>query len=175
MEDWKPVVGYEGRYEVSSLGRVRSLDRKTAHKAYTAYREGKMLCQSPDKDGYMLLRMCKGRCIIKRVHRLVAQAFIPNPENKPCINHIDNNPSNNNVENLEWVTYKENAAHRDKQGRNGADKRSRPVTQLTICGKKIADYNSIKEAMVTTKIKTIGDALKGRQHTAGGYKWEYKN
>jgi len=174
MEIWKSVIGYEGRYEVSNLGRVRSLNRKTAHKNFVAYRKGKVMSQSLDKDGYLLLRLCNGRCLMKKVHRLVAMAFIPNPKNKPCINHIDNNPSNNHVNNLEWVTYKENSIYRDKQGRNGSWRRYRPVIQFTVDNKKIAEYKSIKSAVHETGIVTISDALKGRQHTAGGYIWEYK-
>jgi hypothetical protein len=107
-EEWKPVSGYEGLYEVSNFGRVRSL------------KTGIMLRLNNRGLEYRSVLLCKKDLANKslRVHRLVAQAFIPNPENKPCVNHIDNNPNNNRVSNLEWVTPKENYQHSQMQGRN---------------------------------------------------------
>lgn len=99
-EVWKPVHEYEGFYEVSNMGRVRSL------------RNNITLRPVLDSYGYSIVSLTvKGNHKCKKIHRLVAKAFIPNPEEKPCINHIDYNRSNNVVENLEWVTPKENTAH----------------------------------------------------------------
>ena len=101
-EVWKPIEGFDG-YQISNLGNVKS------------YRTGVELIMrlSKDDDGYMVVTLAcgKGRRKNMKVHRLVAMAFIPNPEEKPHINHIDYNRSNNHVENLEWVTPKENTAH----------------------------------------------------------------
>lgn len=111
-EVWRDVVGYEGLYQVSNLGRVKSLDRLingrcSGHK--TKFEE-RILKTFTNKKGYYRVGLVKNRKQIKYfVHRLVAIAFIPNPENKPYINHKDETPYNNNVNNLEWVTPKENS------------------------------------------------------------------
>ena len=106
-EIWKPVVGFEGLYEVSNLGRVKSL--------YDQFKRPRVLIrkESVKPEGYCYLDL-KGKQFY--VHRLVAMAFIENPQNKPFVNHKDSNPSNNHVDNLEWVTHAENAQHGYKHG-----------------------------------------------------------
>jgi hypothetical protein len=131
-EIWKPVVGFEGFYEVSDQGRVKSLDRryevfdKRSNKTYTVNMKGRILkpnctkaslypkCVLTKSDGY------KKDC---SVHRLVAEAFIPNPENKPAVNHKDHNKSNCSLGNLEWVTAKENTHAARKAGVLGTTSR----------------------------------------------------
>lgn len=110
-EIWIKIPNFENRYEVSNLGKVRSLDGR---------QKGKILKPINKGRGYRQICLYKTNTNRKlhRVHRLVAQAFIPNPENKPYINHIDNNPSNNCVSNLEWATPLENYNHSKKQNRN---------------------------------------------------------
>lgn len=116
IEIWKPVDGYEGAYEVSNLGRVRSVDRivntNNGHKEYSYLVKGKLLKMSYNckgESGYPVVSLCKdGVAKGHTVHRLVATAFIPNPNNLPVVNHIDCNPSNNAVANLEWCTQSEN-------------------------------------------------------------------
>lgn len=114
MEIWQPINGYEGLYEVSNHGRIKSF-----HK----YADGYILRQAKDKNSHtnykivMLVNKDKVRKVV-RVHRLVGEAFVPNPLNKPHINHLDNNGENNNSYNLEWCTSAENTEHATKQGRN---------------------------------------------------------
>jgi hypothetical protein len=112
-EIWKPVPGYEGCYEVSNLGNVRSLDRIIPWKNSTRRIKGKM-CSQPTEghNGYKTVRVCRN-WITKGwlTHRLVAEVFVPNPENKPVVNHKDGNKENNAAINLEWVTHSENAQH----------------------------------------------------------------
>lgn len=105
MEQWKDVVGYEGLYEVSNLGRVRSLDRKIKYKNSFKTVKGKYIQQRYEPYGHLMVRLCKdGKKKQYYVHRLVAQAFLPNPYNLPCINHKNEIPDDNRPENLEWCT-----------------------------------------------------------------------
>lgn len=105
-EIWKPVAGYEGVYEVSNFGNVKNV---------ATNKERKLLL---NKDGYVEIVLCKDNVRkAVRVHRLVAEAFVPNPDNKPEVNHKDFDKANNHPENLEWATRKENVNHSDARGR----------------------------------------------------------
>lgn len=108
-ERWLPIVGFEGHYEVSSHGRVKSIDKQPTDRVYT----GKVLIPSLDKQtGYLGVRLClNGRRHSRRVHRLVAEAFIDEADGKLHVNHIDGDKLNNSAENLEWVTPYENIRH----------------------------------------------------------------
>lgn len=106
MSEWKPIVGYDGRYEVSNSGNVRET-------VSGGYRE---VGQWPNNQGYMIVRL-SGPRTQARVHRLVAQAFVSNPQNKPCINHINCDRADNRHANLEWCTQSENIAHSEHLGR----------------------------------------------------------
>lgn len=105
MIEWRPIKGFEGLYEVSNLGQVKSLN-------YNRTKEAKILRLCKNKDGYLCVHLHKnGKGYAKKVHRLVTAAFIPNPEGKTEVNHIDGNKTNNRVENLEWATHSENMHH----------------------------------------------------------------
>ena len=137
MEKWRDIPGYEGFYQVSDLGNIRSI-------RFNKIRNMK----SWDSNGYRAVELyLNNNGYTVGIHRLVALAFIPNPENKPEVNHKDRNRSNNNVENLEWVTQSENVAH---AYRNGV--KPRPTYQNQPLQKEILDiienkkYFSIREA-----------------------------
>ena len=107
-EIWRPVVGYEGLYEVSSLGRVRSLDRYVKSKSYRLHK-GKILSPAKDTTGYLkVVLSCNGKSKTIKVHRLVAIAFLYNPDNLPEVNHLDEDKTNNRVDNLEFCNRKYN-------------------------------------------------------------------
>lgn len=117
-EQWKPVVGYEGLYEVSSNGYVKSLARVVRFGSRTRIIPERILLPHRHIKGYFRVDLCKaGGYNHQFVHRIVAQAFISNHDNKAVVNHKDSDRHNNTVENLEWVTYEENAAHRDQAER----------------------------------------------------------
>lgn len=118
---WRYIPGYEGAYQVSRDGQVRSVDRQVDlhvnDKLVKTFSRGKVISQSVRKDGYAVCSLSYlGKFKLCSVHRLVAQAFIPNLENKPQVNHIDGNKLNNKVENLEWVTASENMVHARDNG-----------------------------------------------------------
>lgn len=111
-EVWKPIEGYEGLYEVSNLGRVKNLERRIPFGYGLRTIPERILKNNVNEFGYLYVRLYKDAKGKKhKIHRLVAQTFIENPENKKCVNHIDGNKQNNSVENLEWVTHSENMKH----------------------------------------------------------------
>lgn len=108
-EVWKDIEGFEGAYQVSSYGNVKSLERYVPMQDRMYHKKEKMLKQNTLKQGYKAVALCKDSKIYPfTVHRLVAIAFIPNPDKKPIVDHIDTDAGNNNVENLRWVTQEEN-------------------------------------------------------------------
>lgn len=174
IEIWKPVVGYEDCYIVSSLGRVRSLDRydSRGHR-----RSGCIRKMIMEKNGYLRIALKNKKHF---VHRLVAEAFIPNPENKPFIDHINTIRSDNRVENLRWVTKKENNNNplTLKKHRNASlgnkNPRHRKVLQYDKYGNFIREWDTITEAETTLNIThKIHFVCQGKGKTCGGYIWKY--
>lgn len=166
-EVWKPVKGYEGIYEVSNIGRVRTL------------RTNKIITPKFTK-GYCYVRLYKdGKGKQKYIHRIVAEAFIPNPENLPQVNHKDENPKNNSVDNLEWCTAKYNANYgtckeRSLKKRIGKIKRCKTV-QKDAFGNVVAVYDSIKDASEKTGFfhQNIQACCAGKGKTCHGFRFEY--
>jgi len=118
-EKWKEIKRYEKLYRISNMGRVKSFARLKRHWSGILYKfKERILKPTLTKDRRLRIKLNKyGKQKHFIISRLVATAFIPNPLNKPCVNHINNNPSNNNVNNLEWCTHKENMQHASRQGR----------------------------------------------------------
>lgn len=181
-EEWKDIEGYENIYQVSNMGRIRSVDRYENCNGTKRIRKGRILINTLSQYGYKVV------CLYKNakqkqffVHRLVAMAFIPNPNNYPIINHKDEDKANNYVDNLEWCTIKYNSSYGTAPKRisekqlNRPDK-SKPVLQYTKDGHLVGEYPSQKEASRKTKIKQglVSACCIGKIKTAGGYIWKFK-
>lgn len=174
VEVWKAVKGYEGLYEVSSHGRVKSLKR--------LHTKERILCQAINHKGYARVVLWKENKQRKfSVHRLVAQAFIENPEAKPQVNHIDENKLNNRVENLEWCSQLENHRHgtineRISKSLTNNPKKSKPVTAYDDEGNSVFSFPSVYEASRKTgiNVSSIRDCLHKRTKHAGGYIWQFQ-
>ena len=169
-EIWKDIKGYESLYRVSNLGRVKSLERKRKTKNNNmAIVKERILKHKIDKYGYCSVSLSKeGKLYYYTVHRLVAQAFIPNPNNLPQVNHKDENKLNNCVDNLEWCTNKYNSRFSN----------SIPILQFDLQGNFIKEWECITDASTSLNIdrKTICAICKHKKHyyTAKGFTFQYK-
>lgn len=149
----RDVKGYEGLYGVTSCGRVWS------------YRRQKFLTPYTDGNGYLKVKLLKDSEKKQyKVHRLVAEVYIPNPDNLPDVDHIDNNKTHNYVNNLQWITHKDNV----RKGRN------KPILQYTLDGEFVREWECAYDVGKEVQ-SAICQCLKGRNKTAYGYKWVYKN
>lgn len=149
-EIWKDIPCYEGIYQVSNKGRVKSLDRIVVRKDGACFRlKGKIL--NLTKNTYLYVRLCvNGKDKHYAVHRLVCECFHSNPDNLPCVNHKDNNPLNNQVDNLEWCTYSYNnnyGSHSERLSDSMVEKYGVAVDVYTKYGEFIQTYNSIRDAV----------------------------
>ena len=163
----KDIEGYEGLYKITTDGRVYSVRKKN------------WLLPS-HSHGYMIVNLWKDKkSIPRKVHRLVAEAFIPNPYNKPQVNHLDERRDNNRVENLEWATAEENINWGTRTERETKTKRAKAksILQLTKSGELVKEWECTKEAVLALGYKTnkIGDCCKGIRKTFMGFKWRYKD
>ena len=189
-EIWKDIEGYEKLYQISNFGNIKSLDRYIINKnGEKQYFPGKYLIQRLN-DGYLRVTLSKNnKQRTFRVNILVAKAFIPNPENKPEVNHIDGNKENNKVDNLEWNTRSENELHAYKNGlakpsnkqkqavaKYAKENYSKKVVQYSLNGEFIKEWNSMHDVWRELGIRPsyICRCCKGLRNQTYGYIWKYK-
>lgn len=173
-EIWKDITGYEGLYQISSLGNVKSLFDNNGK------RRDHILSGGNDADGYKIVLLYKDRKrSTKKVHRLVAEAFIPNPNNYPQVNHKDENKSNNYADNLEWCTLLYNIRYGTGIRRHGLKIKGKynntKLCKKVICIETGTVYPSAAEAGRQLNIASthIIRAIREKNRTAGKYHWNY--
>lgn len=164
VEEWRDIEGYEGKYMVSSLGRVKSM-------SYNKTGKEKIRKQVKNRNGYLQVALCKnGKMCMKSVHRLVAIAFIPNPKNLPQVNHKDENKENNCVSNLEWISQKDNLNYGTARERT-TKKISKPV----LCVETGVIFPSSVEAALHSGVhrSNINNCCLGKRKTSCGLHWQF--
>ena len=163
VETFVKIEGF-GKYEVSNLGKVRNI------------KSGRVLKTSLNNNGYLRLWLCENN---KRkhlyLHRIIATAFIDNPEEKPCVNHIDENKTNNDLSNLEWCTVRENNIHGTRI-KKVAEKCFKKVIQLDLNDNVLNEFESMKQAEQETGVsrRNISSCCNGKRKSAGRFKWRKK-
>ena len=170
-EIWKDIQEYEGLYQVSNLGRIKSFPRPG-----TRTKKIRILKQTIGKHGYYCVVLYKnGKPKTKIVHRIVAETFINNKNNYNIVNHKDENSLNNNVSNLEWCSQKYNINYGTGNKRR-SDTEKIQINQYDLKGNLIKEWKGIIDASKKLKISNgnIVNCCKGKRKTAGGYKWNYK-
>lgn len=174
-EIWKDVKGFEGLYQVSNFGRVKSLERVVRdNRGYRTVRERilqNVLSRGRNVVGFVI----NGRTKKIYVYRLVAEAFIPNPNDYKFVNHIDENPSNDRVDNLEWCTPKHNCNHGTRNKRISNSLKKKRVSQFSINGTLINTYEGINIAAKETNSNCAKISLccKNKRKSHNGFIWKY--
>lgn len=173
-EIWKDIKDYEGLYQVSNWGRVKSLRRLITNQYNSFYIEEKILKPQKNRYGYLYVNLYKNG-IMKHItiHKLVAETFISNRNNLPCINHKDENKTNNVVTNLEWCNYSYNNYYGTRTKR-AVEKLSKIVLQYDLNGNFIKEWKSVTECR-RNGFKHVDDVCRGERKSCGGYIWKYKN
>ena len=162
MEIWKDIEGYGGKYQVSNKGKVRSLKGK-----------GRILKQKRLRDTYFYINLYhKGTCKTESVHRLIAKTFIPNPMDKPCVNHIDGNKENNASDNLEWTTYRENNTHALKTGLKTYGSIPVKLTKLSDGSEVVLPSKTQASVYLKKNKRFVSQCLYMGKNTVDGYLME---
>lgn len=175
VEIWKDIKGFEGFYQVSNLGRIRSLARKSKGRWGQKIFNGIVLQPVVSDRGYIKARLYKsGKGITIRVHRVVAEAFVPNPHNYAEVNHKNEIKTDNRSENLEWSDRKHNCQYGTRTKRQ-SEKLSCPIRQITKSGEVVREFISSKEAerLCGYSSSHINECCNGKRKTSNGYKWEF--
>ena len=170
-EVWKPLPGVLG-VEVSTFGRVQTLDRTVPRKSWTYHVKGRILKQFDNGHGYLYVGVpIDGKQTKKLVHRLVAQTFISNPDSLPEVNHKDNDRANNHVNNLEFCTHEYNSKYRQKYGISNTETIGRPVFAIDLNTMEVSRFRSQNEAgrNLGINVGNINSVIKGRYKSTCGY------
>lgn len=182
MEIWKQIEGYKPIYQVSNLGRVRSLERITNDNGGLFHRKERFLKLNTNPLGYVIIYLydIKGKKRTIPLHQIVAKTFIPNPENKPEIDHIDGNKLNNSTYNLRWVTHKENCSNpltskKQKDFIGEKAKHRKSICAYTLEGIFIGKWPTITMAAKETGTcrHSISSAAKGKYKSSNNLIWKY--
>ncbi|BBD20125.1 HNH endonuclease [Lactobacillus phage T25] len=171
IEIWKDIEGYEGLYQISNMGRVRSLDRKDAREHRI---KGKILAITSATNGYRKIGLMKdGNIKNHSVHRLVAKAFLDNPSNLPQVNHKDEDKTNNVVSNLEWCTQSYNNGYGTRNGR-AAKANEKPIYVVTSSGNRYF-FRSIEKAAELLGLSrgNVSTCLNGKRKHHHGFSFEW--
>ena len=182
MEIWKDIIGYEGLYQISNYGRVKTVARDIVRSNGEPLHIKEKIRKTVIKpNGYAEVHLRKdGKGLSIKVHRLVAEAFIPNPDNLPQVNHIDEDKTNNNVSNLEWCTRDYNMHYGTRNGRAASKringKKSKHVKQYSIDGKFIREWASLAEIERQTGYNNsnISACCRGKFKTMYNHIWRYE-
>lgn len=179
-EIWKDIENYEGLYQISNLGNVKSLEKELKIKSKNQYKQfdmkllfkGKMLKPSLKSSGYYYVCLTRDKKTkYYAIHRLVAQTFLDNPNNYNYINHKDENKLNNCVDNLEWCSAKYNCNYGDRTNKI-IQKLNVKILQYDLNGNFIKEWASIKDATETLKIRNISQVVNNKRNKAGGFIWK---
>lgn len=175
-EKWRWVPGFEGLYMVSSMGNVMSVPKvATKSNGAVAEYEGRQLSPAPNRKGYLQVVLCSdGASKTCQIHRLVAMAFVPNPDCLPCVNHINENKGDNTDRNLEWCSIEYNNAYGTRAQRIG-ETQSR-IVQKMLADEILSEYPSTKSAAesVCGSASHISECCCGKRLSAYGFSWRYK-
>lgn len=181
-EIWKDIEGYEGLYQVSNMGRVRSLERTRSMNQDRVRKPvpvpGRILVPQKKKAGYLGVVLSKdGKQRNVRIHCIVAKSFLPNPEGKPQVNHINGIKSDNRLSNLEWATNSENQQHALATGLRDMSQRRKAIFQYDMSGKFIRSWNGAVEVEKETGMsqRYVASCCRGEERSAYGFVWKYES
>ncbi len=177
-EIWKDIKGFENSYQISNTGKVKSLERKVPSKVKNTFQtiREKIRKTNTTTAGYEYVVLSKDNTHkTLLIHRLVAEHFLDNPNNLQCVNHKDENKTNNNIENLEWCSYKYNNTYKSINLRKSKNNIIRKIIQYDLDMNELRRWNSIKEAANEYNIKSsnIIKCCKGERNHCCGFKWRY--